>query len=78
MFNTLRKHGNLLLSLFTLMATSGILGVTNEAISYINVFSTRSVHAMAVEMGSLSTQFNFIIHHGKLQCDTSKKHSQFW
>ena len=34
-FNTLRRHGNLLLTLFALMATSGIPGVTNEAVSYI-------------------------------------------
>lgn len=34
-FNIVRKHGDLLLHMFALMATSGIPGVTTEAVTYV-------------------------------------------
>ena len=36
-FNILRQSGNLILTLFALMASSGIPGVTKEAVSYVQV-----------------------------------------
>ena len=36
-FNNLRQSGNLILTLFALMASSGIPGVTKEAVSYVQV-----------------------------------------
>ena len=36
-FNSLRQSGNLILTLFALMASSGIPGVTKEAVSYVQV-----------------------------------------
>ena len=36
-FNSLRQAGNLILTLFALMASSGIPGVTKEAVSFVQV-----------------------------------------
>ncbi|XP_063237766.1 phosphatidylinositol 4-phosphate 3-kinase C2 domain-containing subunit beta [Bacillus rossius redtenbacheri] len=71
-FNVVRKHGNLLLNLFCLMVSSGIPGVTMEAVSYVQralslELSRPEAAAMFARMieGSLKswfTQFNFFLH----------------
>ncbi|KAI5702472.1 hypothetical protein M8J75_000487 [Diaphorina citri] len=71
-FNIVRKHANLFLNLFGLMASSGIPGVTMGAVHYVqscllpglsNAESaatfTRLIHA---SMRSRFVQFNFFIH----------------
>ena len=71
-FNSLRKSGNLLLTLFTLMASSGIPGVTKEAVSYVqerllldlsNAEASAKFSQMINEsMSSMATQLNFFVH----------------
>ena len=47
-FNSLRQSGNLLLTLFALMASSGIPGVTKEAVSYVQVFLGNNIFLHSV------------------------------
>lgn len=71
-FNSLRAAGNLLLTLFTLMASSGIPGVTKEAVSYVQerlLLDLSNAEAAAKfsqlineSMSSMSTQLNFFVH----------------
>merc|ERR1719204_887220 len=71
-FNSLRHSGNLLLTLFTLMASSGIPGVTKEAVSYVQdrlLLDLSNAEAAArfsqlihESMSSMSTQLNFFVH----------------
>ncbi|RWS31604.1 phosphatidylinositol 4-phosphate 3-kinase C2 domain-containing subunit alpha-like protein [Leptotrombidium deliense] len=71
-FNIIRRHTNLFLSLFSLMISSGIPGVTSEAVKYVH----RALHPSLSEAEAMSeftrmiteslkskfTQFNFFIH----------------
>eukprot|EP00092_Neocalanus_flemingeri_P001614 GFUD01001721.1.p1 GENE.GFUD01001721.1~~GFUD01001721.1.p1 ORF type:complete len:1837 (+),score=416.06 GFUD01001721.1:479-5989(+) len=71
-FNSLRQSGNLLLTLFALMASSGIPGVTKEAVSYVQerLFldlsnaeaAARFSQLIQESMASVSTQLNFFVH----------------
>ncbi|XP_023349683.1 phosphatidylinositol 4-phosphate 3-kinase C2 domain-containing subunit alpha isoform X2 [Eurytemora carolleeae] len=72
-FNILRREGNLILTLFALMASSGIPGVTKEAVSYVHdrLLLDLSEEEAAARFGqlihesinsSLSTQLNFFVH----------------
>ena len=71
-FNILRKHADLFSSLFVLMARSGIPGVTERAVQYIQTAllpgqtdaqATATFTRMIEEsMKSVFTQFNFFIH----------------
>jgi len=71
-FNNLRQSGNLILTLFALMASSGIPGVTKEAVSYVQerLFldlsnaeaAARFSQLIHESMASVFTQFNFFVH----------------
>lgn len=71
-FNIVRKHGNLLLNLFGLMASSGIPGVTMDAVNYVQKallpeLSNPEAAASFARMiensiKSRFTQFNFFLH----------------
>lgn len=71
-FNIIRKHGNLLLNLFALMASSGIPGVTMDAVSYVQrallpdlsgAEAAATFSRMIEEsLTSWFTQWNFFIH----------------
>ncbi|XP_054261584.1 phosphatidylinositol 4-phosphate 3-kinase C2 domain-containing subunit beta-like [Macrosteles quadrilineatus] len=71
-FNIVRKHGNLILNLFGLMASSGISGVTMDAVRYIQrslLLDLTNPEAAAMfarmiqsSLKSWFTQFNFFLH----------------
>ncbi|PVD33696.1 hypothetical protein C0Q70_04956 [Pomacea canaliculata] len=71
-FNILRQHGDLFRNLFLLMARSGIPGVTEQAVTYIQKallpgLTNAQASAMFTRMieeslKSVFTQFNFFIH----------------
>ncbi|XP_026466110.1 phosphatidylinositol 4-phosphate 3-kinase C2 domain-containing subunit beta isoform X2 [Ctenocephalides felis] len=71
-FNIVRKHGNLVLHLFALMASSGIPGVTMEAVSYVQKAllpgqsnpeaSATFARMIEASLRSWFTQFNFFLH----------------
>uniref|UniRef100_A0A1B6CT28 Uncharacterized protein n=3 Tax=Clastoptera arizonana TaxID=38151 RepID=A0A1B6CT28_9HEMI len=71
-FNIVRKHGNLLLNLFGLMASSGIPGVTMDAVRYVQrslLLELSNAEAAATfarmiqsSLKSWFTQFNFFLH----------------
>ncbi|XP_050441435.1 phosphatidylinositol 4-phosphate 3-kinase C2 domain-containing subunit beta isoform X2 [Adelges cooleyi] len=71
-FNIVRKHGNLLLNIFGLMASSGIPGVTMDAVNYVQKallpeLSNPEAAASFARMiensiKSRFTQFNFFLH----------------
>ncbi|KAJ9600687.1 hypothetical protein L9F63_026176, partial [Diploptera punctata] len=71
-FNVVRRHGNLLLSLFGLMASSGIPGVTLDAVRYVQRAllpelsnpEAAATFARMIEssLRSWFTQFNFFLH----------------
>ncbi|XP_016845918.1 phosphatidylinositol 4-phosphate 3-kinase C2 domain-containing subunit beta isoform X2 [Nasonia vitripennis] len=71
-FNVVRKHGNLILHLFGLMTTSGIPGVTMDAVSYVQRAllpgqtnpEAAATFARMIEssLKSWFTQFNFFLH----------------
>jgi len=71
-FNIIRKNGNLLLNLFALMESSGIPGVTMNAVSYIQkalVLDLSDVEASAnfsrlieESLNDWFTRWNFLIH----------------
>lgn len=71
-FNVVRKHGNLLLHLFGLMTSSGISGVTVDAVSYVQKAllpeqtnpEAAATFARMIEssLKSWFTQFNFFLH----------------
>merc|ERR1719220_2402788 len=56
-FNILRASGNLLLTLFSVMTSSGIPGVNKGAVEYVQ---QRLIHESMD--GKLFTQFNFFVH----------------
>ncbi|RWS05589.1 phosphatidylinositol 4-phosphate 3-kinase C2 domain-containing subunit alpha-like protein [Dinothrombium tinctorium] len=71
-FNIIRRHANLFLSLFSLMISSGIPGVTSDAVKYVH----KTLHPSLSEAEAMSeftrmiteslksrfTQLNFFIH----------------
>ncbi|XP_011297544.1 phosphatidylinositol 4-phosphate 3-kinase C2 domain-containing subunit beta isoform X2 [Fopius arisanus] len=71
-FNIVRKHGNLILHLFGLMTSSGISGVTMDAVSYVQKAllpgqtnpEAAATFARMIEssLKSWFTQFNFFLH----------------
>ncbi|XP_011867449.1 PREDICTED: phosphatidylinositol 4-phosphate 3-kinase C2 domain-containing subunit beta isoform X4 [Vollenhovia emeryi] len=71
-FNIVRKHGNLILHLFGLMTSSGIPGVTVDAVSYVQKAllpgqtnpEAAATFARMIEssLKSWFTQFNFFLH----------------
>ncbi|XP_058806071.1 phosphatidylinositol 4-phosphate 3-kinase C2 domain-containing subunit beta isoform X2 [Phymastichus coffea] len=71
-FNIVRKHGNLILHLFGLMTSSGIPGVTMDAVSYVQRAllpgqtnpEAAATFARMIEssLKSWFTQFNFFLH----------------
>ncbi|RZF38830.1 hypothetical protein LSTR_LSTR000533 [Laodelphax striatellus] len=71
-FNIVRKHGNLILNLFGLMASSGIPGVTVDAVRYVQralMLDVSNPEAAATfarfiqsSLKSWFTQFNFFLH----------------
>ncbi|XP_055624322.1 phosphatidylinositol 4-phosphate 3-kinase C2 domain-containing subunit beta isoform X2 [Toxorhynchites rutilus septentrionalis] len=71
-FNIVRKHGDLILHMFALMTTSGIPGVTVEAVNYVrnallpgqsNPEAAASFAKMIhISLKSWFTQFNFFLH----------------
>jgi phosphatidylinositol-4-phosphate 3-kinase len=71
-FNIIRKNGNLMLNLFALMASSGIPGVTMDAVSYVqrallpDLSSTEAAATFSrmieESLTSWFTQWNFFIH----------------
>lgn len=71
-FNIVRKHGNLILHMLALMATSGIPGVTHNAVKYVqDALMTESSNPEAsaafakmihISLKSWFTQFNFFLH----------------
>ncbi|XP_065206609.1 phosphatidylinositol 4-phosphate 3-kinase C2 domain-containing subunit beta isoform X2 [Planococcus citri] len=71
-FNIIRKHGNLLLYLFGLMISSGIPGVTMDAVTYVQkslLLDLTNAEAAATfarmiesSLKSWFTQFNFFLH----------------
>lgn len=71
-FNIVRKHGDLILHMFALMTTSGIPGVTGEAVNYVrnallpgqsNPEASASFAKMIhISLKSWFTQFNFFLH----------------
>ncbi|XP_014237353.1 phosphatidylinositol 4-phosphate 3-kinase C2 domain-containing subunit beta isoform X2 [Trichogramma pretiosum] len=71
-FNIVRKHGNLILHLFGLMTSSGIGGVTMDAVSYVQKAllpgqtnpEAAATFARMIEssLKSWFTQFNFFLH----------------
>ncbi|XP_033209286.1 phosphatidylinositol 4-phosphate 3-kinase C2 domain-containing subunit beta isoform X2 [Belonocnema kinseyi] len=71
-FNVVRKHGNLILHLFGLMTSSGIPGVTMDAVSYVQkaLLPGETNHEAAASFArmiesslkSWFTQFNFFLH----------------
>nr|XP_050846088.1 phosphatidylinositol 4-phosphate 3-kinase C2 domain-containing subunit beta isoform X2 [Vespula vulgaris] len=71
-FNVVRKHGNLILHLFGLMTSSGISGVTMDAVSYVQKAllpgqtnpEAAATFARMIEssLKSWFTQFNFFLH----------------
>ncbi|XP_011630891.1 phosphatidylinositol 4-phosphate 3-kinase C2 domain-containing subunit beta isoform X2 [Pogonomyrmex barbatus] len=71
-FNIVRKHGNLILHLFGLMTSSGIPGVTMDAVSYVQKAllpgqtnpEAAATFARMIEssLKSWFTQFNFFLH----------------
>ncbi|PSN54649.1 hypothetical protein C0J52_01070 [Blattella germanica] len=71
-FNIVRRHGNLLLNLFGLMASSGIPGVTLDAVRYVQRAllpelsnpEAAATFARMIEssLRSWFTQFNFFLH----------------
>lgn len=71
-FNIVRKHGNLVLHMFGLMASSGISGVTMDAVKYVqrallpelskpeaDAYFARMIQS---SLKSWFTQFNFFLH----------------
>lgn len=71
-FNIVRKHGNLILNMFGLMASSGIPGVTMDAVQYVQrallpdqtnpeaaAYFARMIQS---SLKSWFTQFNFFLH----------------
>lgn len=71
-FNIVRKHGDLILHMLALMATSGIPGVTADAVTYVrnalllgqsNPEAAASFAKMIhISLKSWFTQFNFFLH----------------
>lgn len=71
-FNIVRANGNLILNLFTFMASSGIPGVTTDAVNYVkNALLPGKSNPEAAAMfarliqsslKSWFTQFNFFLH----------------
>ncbi|XP_037050544.1 phosphatidylinositol 4-phosphate 3-kinase C2 domain-containing subunit alpha isoform X2 [Bradysia coprophila] len=71
-FNIVRKHGDLILHMLALMATSGITGVNAEAVNYVrnallpgqsNPEAAASFAKMIhISLKSWFTQFNFFLH----------------
>lgn len=71
-FNIVRKHGDLLLHMLALMATSGIPGVTADAVTYVrnallpgqsNPEAAASFAKLIhISLKSWFTQFNFFLH----------------
>ncbi|KAL3279434.1 hypothetical protein HHI36_016945 [Cryptolaemus montrouzieri] len=71
-FNIVRANGNLILYIFTLMMSSGMCGVTTEAVSYLhNALLPRMSNPEAAayfarliesSLKSWFTQFNFFLH----------------
>ena len=71
-FNVIRQNGNLLLNLFTLMASSGIPGVTYDAVRYVqrallpdlSDSEAAATFARMIEesLSSWFTQWNFFFH----------------
>jgi phosphatidylinositol-4-phosphate 3-kinase len=71
-FNIVRKHGDLLLHIFALMASSGIPGITSDAVNYVrNALMPGASNPEAaanfakmihVSLKSWFTQFNFFLH----------------
>lgn len=71
-FNIVRKHGDLLLHMLALMATSGIPGVTADAVNYVrnallpgqsNPEAAASFAKLIhISLKSWFTQFNFFLH----------------
>ncbi|XP_044594663.1 phosphatidylinositol 4-phosphate 3-kinase C2 domain-containing subunit beta isoform X2 [Cotesia glomerata] len=71
-FNIVRKHGNLILHLFGLMTSSGIPGVTMDAVSYVQKAllpgqtnpEAAATFARMIEssLKNWFTQFNFFLH----------------
>ncbi|EZA50776.1 Phosphatidylinositol-4-phosphate 3-kinase C2 domain-containing subunit alpha [Ooceraea biroi] len=71
-FNIVRKHGNLILHLFGLMTSSGIPGVTMDAVNYVQKAllpgqtnpEAAATFARMIEssLKSWFTQFNFFLH----------------
>ncbi|KAJ1529587.1 hypothetical protein ONE63_006357 [Megalurothrips usitatus] len=71
-FNIVRKHGNLILNMFGLMASSGIPGVTMDAVKYVQKALLQDVtnpeaaayfaRMIQSSLKSWFTQFNFFLH----------------
>ncbi|XP_015782689.1 phosphatidylinositol 4-phosphate 3-kinase C2 domain-containing subunit alpha isoform X2 [Tetranychus urticae] len=71
-FNIIRRHTNLFLNLFSLMVSSGIPGLSIEAVKYIHrtllpslteAEATAAFNKMIGEtLSSVSTKFNFFLH----------------
>jgi phosphatidylinositol-4-phosphate 3-kinase len=71
-FNIVRKHGDLLLHIFALMASSAIPGITSDSVNYVRnalMPGTSNPEAAAnfakmihVSLKSWFTQFNFFLH----------------
>ena len=71
-FNIVRKHGNFILHMFALMATSGIPGVTAEAVNYVRnallpgqsnpEAAANFAKMIHISLKSWFTQFNFFLH----------------
>ncbi|XP_070490549.1 phosphatidylinositol 4-phosphate 3-kinase C2 domain-containing subunit beta isoform X2 [Chironomus tepperi] len=71
-FNIVRKHGDLLLHIFAFMASSGIPGVTSDAVNYVRnalmpgasnpEAASNFAKMIHVSLKSWFTQFNFFLH----------------
>jgi len=71
-FNILRRQGTLILTLFALMASSGIPGVTKDAVNYVqdrllldlseDEAAARFSQLIHESINSLATQLNFFVH----------------
>lgn len=71
-FNIVRKHGDLLLHMLALMATSGIPGVTADAVNYVRTAllpgqsnpeaAASFAKLIHISLKSWFTQFNFFLH----------------
>lgn len=71
-FNIVRKHGDLLLHIFALMASSGIPGITSDAVNYVRnalmpglsnpEAAANFAKMIHISLKSWFTQFNFFLH----------------